>query len=225
MVPRHVSRRGSARKYIRPVVGTRTSWGSVRPVIFRRRGLIADFISGADALPRDRACTRWALRGDITGISPGFVADSSDLGWANWISRRADCWASFMPCRCCCFCAMRPGLPGATVVGAHQFRPRSANCSPRDRFFVAYCTSTCLHSAWVVRDWMPAILQKELKLTQGIRRAYLGSLVWWQGAAISALWAAGRWPTVDAVEHSRRIHISAIGMGFDRPGAAWRGAR
>ena len=65
--------------------------------------------------------------------------------------------------------------------------------------------------AWVVRDWMPAILQKELDLKQGL--AGVSAVVWWQGAAIvSAIgggWLADRW-----MQHSERgrIKTSAIGM-------------
>lgn len=66
-------------------------------------------------------------------------------------------------------------------------------------------------AGWVVRDWMPAILAKELNLKQGI--AGVSAVVYWQGAAIvSAIaggWLADRW--MRRTERGR-IYVSAIGM-------------
>jgi MFS family permease len=66
-------------------------------------------------------------------------------------------------------------------------------------------------AGWVVRDWMPAILQKELNLKQGI--AGVSAVVYWQGAAIFAAigggWLADRWMRRSA---RGRIFVSAIGM-------------
>ena len=70
--------------------------------------------------------------------------------------------------------------------------------------------------AWVVRDWMPAILQKELNLKQGL--AGVSAVVWWQGAAIlSAIfggWLADHW--MRRTERGR-IRVSALGMGLIAP--------
>jgi MFS family permease len=65
--------------------------------------------------------------------------------------------------------------------------------------------------AWVVRDWMPAILQKELDLKQGL--AGVSAVVWWQSAAIVSAtlggWMADRWMRRS---ERGRIKASAIGM-------------
>jgi MFS family permease len=70
--------------------------------------------------------------------------------------------------------------------------------------------------AWVVRDWMPAILQKELNLKQGL--AGVSAVVWWQGAAIfSAIfggWLADHW--MQKSERGR-IRVSALGMALIAP--------
>lgn len=66
-------------------------------------------------------------------------------------------------------------------------------------------------AAWVVRDWMPAILQKEFNISQG--KAGVSASLYWQAAAlVSAMlggWLADRW-----MRRSQRgrIHVSALGM-------------
>lgn len=75
---------------------------------------------------------------------------------------------------------------------------------------VLYFTLPAL-AAWVVRDWMPAILQKEFNISQG--KAGVSAALYWQAAAlVSAMlggWLADRWMK----KTSRgRIHVSAIGM-------------
>ncbi len=75
---------------------------------------------------------------------------------------------------------------------------------------VLYFTLPAL-AAWVVRDWMPAILQKEFNISQG--KAGVSAALYWQAAAlVSAMlggWLADRWMR----KTSRgRIHVSAIGM-------------
>lgn len=66
-------------------------------------------------------------------------------------------------------------------------------------------------AAWVVRDWMPAILQKEFNISQG--KAGVSASLYWQAAAlVSAMvggWLADKW-----MRRSQRgrIHVSALGM-------------
>lgn len=75
---------------------------------------------------------------------------------------------------------------------------------------VLYFTLPAL-AAWVVRDWMPAILQKEFNISQG--KAGVSAALYWQAAAlISAMlggWLADRWMRKT---QRGRIHVSAIGM-------------
>lgn len=66
-------------------------------------------------------------------------------------------------------------------------------------------------AAWVVRDWMPAILQKSFNISQG--KAGVSAALYWQAAALlSAVlggWLADRWmgKTIRG-----RIYVSALGM-------------
>jgi len=75
---------------------------------------------------------------------------------------------------------------------------------------VLYFTLPAL-AAWVVRDWMPAILQKAFNISQG--KAGVSAALYWQGAALlSAVlggWLADRWMRKS---ERGRIHVSAIGM-------------
>ncbi len=66
-------------------------------------------------------------------------------------------------------------------------------------------------AAWVVRDWMPAILQKAFNISQG--KAGVSASLYWQAAALFAAilggWLADRW--MQRTERGR-IYVSAIGM-------------
>ncbi|MEY3772802.1 MAG: hypothetical protein RL067_816 [Verrucomicrobiota bacterium] len=88
--------------------------------------------------------------------------------------------------------------------------------SNRDfRLLLLYFTLPAL-AGWVVRDWMPSVLQKDLGLTQGL--AGVSAVVWWQGAAIlSALgggWLADRWMRRSP---RGRQQVSALGMSLIVP--------
>ncbi|GAA5140830.1 MFS transporter [Prosthecobacter algae] len=82
--------------------------------------------------------------------------------------------------------------------------------NPSFLLLVLYFTLPAL-AAWVVRDWMPAILQKEFNISQG--KAGVSAALYWQGAAlVSAIfggWLADRWMRKTP---RGRIYVSAIGM-------------
>ncbi|MEQ1842697.1 MAG: MFS transporter, partial [Verrucomicrobiales bacterium] len=75
---------------------------------------------------------------------------------------------------------------------------------------VLYFTLPAL-AGWVVRDWMPAILQQEFNISQG--KAGVSAALYWQGAAlVSAVlggWLADKWMRKT---QRGRIYVSAIGM-------------
>lgn len=75
---------------------------------------------------------------------------------------------------------------------------------------VLYFTLPAL-AAWVVRDWMPAILQKAFNISQG--KAGVSATLYWQAAALVAAvfggWLADRW--MQKSERGR-IYVSALGM-------------
>ncbi len=66
-------------------------------------------------------------------------------------------------------------------------------------------------AGWIVRDWMPAILQKSFNISQG--RAGVSATLYWQLAALAAAvgggWLADRW--MQKTERGRTF-VSALGM-------------
>lgn len=94
--------------------------------------------------------------------------------------------------------------PSVITAARELFTNRSFN------LLVLYFTLPAV-AAWVVRDWMPAILQKEFNISQG--KAGVSAALYWQAAAlVSAMgggWLADRWMKKT---QRGRIHVSAIGM-------------
>ena len=80
---------------------------------------------------------------------------------------------------------------------------------------VMYFTLPAL-AGWVVRDWMPAILQKSFNISQG--RAGVSATLYWQAAAIVSAfcggWLADKW--MRRTDRGR-IYVSAIGMALIIP--------
>ncbi len=68
-------------------------------------------------------------------------------------------------------------------------------------------------AGWVVRDWMPAILQKQFNHGQG--RAGVAATLYWQVAAILGVvaggWLADRWVRTN---QRGRLYVSAVGMSL-----------
>jgi MFS family permease len=150
--------------------------------------------------------------GVMVGGFAGFVADAPQLGWRFMfdftglagilyaiplllllrdVPRQVDTQEALNP-------TARGGALGELL------------CNRNFILLVFYFTLPAL-AAWVVRDWMPAILQKAFDISQG--KAGVSAALYWQGAALlSAIlggWLADRW-----MRHSDRgrIYVSAIGM-------------
>jgi len=175
--------------------------------------LITDYHSSAT---RSRAVGAHQIGiyvGVITGSFAGYAADNPELGW-RWMFNITG------------LVGILYAVPLVWLLRdarrANEAKPGEAtNLSPVRAavelatngsfiLLVLYFTLPAL-AGWVVRDWMPAILQKELDLKQGI--AGVSAVVYWQGAAIFAAiaggWLADRWMrrTVRG-----RIYVSALGM-------------
>jgi MFS transporter, Spinster family, sphingosine-1-phosphate transporter len=87
--------------------------------------------------------------------------------------------------------------------------------NPSFLLLVMYFTLPAL-AGWVVRDWMPAILQQSFNLSQGL--AGVSATLYWQAAAIVAAlgggWLADRW--MRRTDRGR-IYVSALGMALIIP--------
>ncbi len=150
--------------------------------------------------------------GVMTGGFAGFVADAPELGWRFMFD----------------FTGLAGILYAIPLLLLLRDVPRQVDtqealssdarggalgellCNRNFILLVFYFTLPAL-AAWVVRDWMPAILQKAFDISQG--KAGVSAALYWQGAALlSAIlggWMADRW-----MRHSDRgrIYVSAIGM-------------
>ncbi len=152
--------------------------------------------------------------GVIIGGFSGHAADSADLGWR---------WAFGL----CGLIGIGYALPLFCLLGSapHPARDRR-QLRPSGHFgallgngpfllLVCYFTLPAL-AGWVVRDWMPAILQAEFGIGQG--KAGVSATLYWQVAAIAGAllggWLADRWMQRTP---RGRIYVSAIGMSLIVP--------
>jgi MFS family permease len=150
--------------------------------------------------------------GVMIGGFAGYVADAPDLGWRfmfNFTGAAGILYA--VP-----LLFLLRDAPRETSGAADQARPtlgrssRELLLNPNFLLLVVYFTLPAI-AAWVVRDWMPAILQKEFNISQG--KAGVSASLYWQGAALLAAilggWLADRWMRRS---DRGRIYVSAIGM-------------
>ncbi|MGA1129095.1 MAG: MFS transporter, partial [Chthoniobacterales bacterium] len=103
-----------------------------------------------------------------------------------------------------------PSPAGAAAAGPSAAGIGRLLTNPSYLLLVAVFTLPAM-AAWVVRDWMPAILQQSFNISQGL--AGVSATLYWQVAAIFAAlgggWMADRW-----MRHTDRgrIYVSALGM-------------
>jgi MFS family permease len=170
--------------------------------------LIADVHAGAT---RSRAVGLHQIAiyaGVILGGFGGYVADAPRLGWR-------------MAFDACGLFGVVYAIPLTLMLREPPRSPRDPRPSPVTAgrellanpsflLMVAYFTLPAM-AGWVVRDWMPAILQQQFHLAQG--RAGVVATLYWQGAAIAGAfgggWLADRWRG-----RRGRIYVSAIGTGL-----------
>ncbi len=153
--------------------------------------------------------------GVILGGFAGYAADAPSLGW-RWAFDLTGLVGIIYAIPL--FLLLRDAKTSRDQATA---RP-SAMSSARDLLtngsfllLVAYFTLPAL-AGWVVRDWMPAILQKSFNISQGL--AGVSATLYWQVAAIFAAlgggWLADRW--MRRTERGR-IYVSALGMALIVP--------
>ncbi|HMJ90390.1 MAG TPA: MFS transporter [Candidatus Acidoferrum sp.] len=179
--------------------------------------LIADFHFGAT---RSRAVGMHQMAiycGVIVGGFSGYVADEPSLGWRS----------AFDACGIAGIFYALPLLfllrdsPRRNTGVASSKKP-SALATTKALLtngsfilLVLYFTLPAM-AAWIVRDWMPAILKQQYNIGQG--KAGVSATLFWQAAAIVGAvgggWLADRW-----MQHNARgrIFISAIGVGLIIP--------
>jgi MFS family permease len=172
--------------------------------------LIADFHPAAT---RSRAIGIHQMGiycGVIIGGFSGYVADSPQFGWR---------WA-FDACGIFGMVYAVPllwKLRNAPRIASHEravispTKALAALLTNGSFILLVLCFTLPALAAWIVRDWMPAILKTEFGIGQG--RAGVSATFFWQFAAIiGALfggWIADRW-----IRRTRRarIYVSAMGI-------------
>ena len=174
--------------------------------------LIADYHTGGT---RSRAVGVHQMGiycGVMTGGFAGFVADSPDLGWRSMFDFTGLAGILYaIPLLFLLRDVPRSSYnPNVSGPASFASAPQETLLSRNFILLVLYFTLPAL-AAWVVRDWMPAILQKAFNISQG--KAGVSASLYWQAAALlSAIlggWLADRW-----MRRSQRgrIYVSAIGM-------------
>ncbi len=153
--------------------------------------------------------------GVIIGGFGGYAADHPGLGW-RWAFDV--CGLVGMAYAVPLFVLLGRTIPAAAraaaTTGAPAITPgralRELLGNTSFLLLVAYFTLPAL-AAWIVRDWMPAILKAEFGIGQGL--AGVSATLYWQLAAIAGAigggWLADRW-----MRHSPRgrINTSALSM-------------
>ncbi|MEO5822399.1 MAG: MFS transporter, partial [Vicinamibacteraceae bacterium] len=158
--------------------------------------------------------------GVIVGGFGGYAADHPSLGW-RWAFDV--CGIIGMAYALPLFVLLGRTVPAATPAAVTSAAPvitpgralRELLGNTSFLLLVAYFTLPAL-AAWIVRDWMPAILKAEFGIGQGL--AGVSATLYWQLAAIAGAigggWLADRWMRRSP---RGRIHTSALSMAFIVP--------
>lgn len=151
--------------------------------------------------------------GVILGGFAGYIADAPDLGWRRTFDFTGTIGVLYaIPL----FLLLRDPVRARETTDA-QGGARVVGLLANRSFLllVLYFTLPAL-AGWVVRDWMPAILQQSFNISQGL--AGVSATLYWQSAAIFAAfgggWLADRWMQRT---NRGRIYVSALGMAMIVP--------
>lgn len=173
--------------------------------------LISDYHTGGT---RSRAVGLHQMAiylGVIAGGFSGYVADEPALGWRFAF---VACGIAGMVYAVPLVLLLRDAPRADTGLEAVPLSEAASELALNRSFvlLVLYFTLPAM-AAWIVRDWMPAILKEQFGIGQG--KAGVAAAVYWQvaaifGAALSG-WLADRWS-----RHSPygRVYTSAIGTAL-----------
>jgi MFS family permease len=177
--------------------------------------LITDFHPGAT---RSRAVGLHQLGiycGVILGGFTGYLADFPTLGW-RWAFYACGIAGLLYSIPLLWKLQEPPVLKSASIDRPGPIRAgRELLGNPSFILLVFYFTLPAL-AAWIIRDWMPAILKTEFGIGQG--KAGVSATLFWQSAAIGGAvlggWMADRWSRRTP---RGRIYVSAIGTALIVP--------
>jgi MFS family permease len=159
--------------------------------------------------------------GQIAGGFGGYFAQSPDLGWR---SAFLGCGVFGMFYAVPLIVILRDAPRPADSLDAPPTKPSKPSplkalvelmSNPSYLLLVLYFTLPAL-AGWVVRDWMPAILQQRYDISQG--KAGVSATLYWQVAAIVGAVIGGSLADKWMRTNKRgRIYASAIGMSLIVP--------
>jgi MFS family permease len=181
--------------------------------------LIADYHLGRT---RSRAVGMHQMAiycGVIVGGFSGYAADSPSLGW-RWAFGACGLFGMLYALPLTLLLRDAPGRAAAADAPGRSVVQSARELLTNGSFvlLVLYFTLPAL-AAWVVRDWMPAILKQQFGISQGL--AGVSATLYWQAAAIVGALVGGfladRW----MLRSERgRIFTSAIGVSLIVPAIA-----
>ena len=181
--------------------------------------LIADYHLGRT---RSRAVGMHQMAiycGVIVGGFSGYAADSPSLGW-RWAFGACGLFGMLYALPLTLLLRDAPGRAAAADAPGRSVVQSARELLTNGSFvlLVLYFTLPAL-AAWVVRDWMPAILKQQFGISQGL--AGVSATLYWQAAAIVGALVGGfladRWMQRN---ERGRIFTSAIGMSLIVPAIA-----
>ncbi len=150
--------------------------------------------------------------GVILGGFAGYAADAPDFGW-RWVFNFTGLFGILYAIPLFIFLrdSKRDGVGGDQGVSVFS-SVRELLTNGSFLLLVACFTLPAL-AGWIVRDWMPVILQRSFNISQGL--AGVSATLYWQLAAIAAAlgggWLADRW--MRRTERGR-IYVSALGIAL-----------
>jgi MFS transporter, Spinster family, sphingosine-1-phosphate transporter len=152
--------------------------------------------------------------GVIAGGFAGYIADAPSLGW-RWAFDITGIIGVLYAIPLFLLLRDAPSLKADQQATGALTHLGSLFKNTSFLLLVAYFTLPAL-SAWVVRDWMPKILQSSFNISQG--KAGVSAALYWQVSAILAAlvggWLADRWMRRT---QRGRIYVSALGVFFIVP--------
>ena len=179
--------------------------------------LIADFHTG-DTRSRATGLHQTGIYcGVILGGFTGYIAQTPSLGWRWTFDVIGLVGILYAPV----LLFLLRDAPKRMEAAAGSSRPRVFTSlwqlltNVSFILLVVYFTLPAV-AGWVVRDWMPAILQSSFNINQGY--AGVSATLYWQAAAIVSAccggWLADKWMRRT---NRGRIYVSAIGMALIIP--------
>lgn len=179
--------------------------------------LIADFHTGPT---RSRAVGIHQMGiycGVMIGGFAGYVADAEGLGWRSAFNFTG--LAGILYALPLLIFLRNP--PRVAAAPGNLLKPSVGTAARelltnRSFLLLALYFTLPAVAAWVVRDWMPAILQKSFNISQG--KAGVSAALYWQAAALCSAIVGGFLADSWMRRNPRgRIYVSAIGMALIIP--------